>query len=239
MPLLPDDDGLDLLHTRDYEVKVYRLSDEELLARGVVSDRKPPGLYILDDPEPLEVHQMHLELRVAMPSLEISRARVLFETHPHTECPLIAADYEKLMGLSIARGFTRKTRDLFGGPNGCTHTNALLQAMAPAVVQATWSLRIREQLEAERPRTELSPEERELRIRANLDTCHVWAGDGRRVTGYREADPEVLGDTLLPIQERLEKLAARTAAGSRRMGRRSHHGQARLRTRSGSIGPRS
>ena len=32
MSLLPDDDGLDLLHTRDYEVKVYRLSEGELLA---------------------------------------------------------------------------------------------------------------------------------------------------------------------------------------------------------------
>ncbi len=82
--------------------------------------------------------------------------------------------------------------------------------MAPAVVQATWSLRIREQLAERRPRTKLSLEERELRIRANLDTCHVWAGDGRRVNGYREADPEVLSDTMLPIQERLEKLGRKS-----------------------------
>ena len=143
MPLLPDDDGLDLLHTRDYEVKVYRLSDSEMLARGAVSDRKPAGLYIKGDPEPLEVHQMHLELRVALDGLEIREARVLFETHPHSDCPLIAADYEKLVGLSIARGFTRKVRDLFGGPNGCTHTNALLQAMAPAVVPTAPVMRSR------------------------------------------------------------------------------------------------
>ena len=206
MTLLPDDDDLDLLHSRDYEVKIYRLSDAELLARGAVSDRKPPGLYVADDPEPLEMHQMQLELKVAIPALEITSARVIFETHPHSECPLIAADYRKLVGLSIARGFTRKTRELFGGPNGCTHTNALLQAMAPAIVQSTWSIRVREQRSEGRTRADRTPEEREQLVRANLDTCHVWAGDGRRVAGLRSGDPEVISDPLLPIQERLRKL---------------------------------
>jgi hypothetical protein len=206
MALLPDDAGLDRIHTREYETRVYRSADDEMLVRGAISDRKPPGLYVVDDPEPLEVHQMHLELRVAVPSLEIRSAQVGFETHPHSECPRVAADYEKLVGLSIARGFTRKVRDLFGGPAGCTHVNALLQAMAPAVVQAMWSIRIAQQRDEGRAREELSPLEREDRIRANLDTCHVWARDGRRVAGYREGDPEVLGDPLLPIAARLREL---------------------------------
>ena len=46
-----------------------------------------------DDPEPLEVHQMQLELRVSLPDLEIRHAEVVFETHPHSTCPLIARDY--------------------------------------------------------------------------------------------------------------------------------------------------
>ena len=143
MSLLPPDDDLDLIHTRRYETRVYQVSDEELLVRGAVSDMKPPGLYILGDPEPMEIHQMQLELRVALPNLEITSAHVVFETHPNSQCPIIANDYEKLVGLSIARGFTREIRNLFGGPNGCTHTNALLQALAPAVVQATWSVSVR------------------------------------------------------------------------------------------------
>ena len=135
MSLLPDEPDLEEIHTRDYETKIYRLSEDELLVRGAVSDRKPPGLYVTDDPDELEVHQMQVELRVAFPSLEITAARVVFESHPHANCPMIAADYEKLVGLSIARGFLRKTKDLFGGANGCTHTNALIQAMAPAIVR--------------------------------------------------------------------------------------------------------
>ncbi len=66
--LLPDDSGLEPVHTRRYETRVYRLSDEELLVRAAVSDTKPPGLYIQGDPDELEIHQMQLELRVAYPS---------------------------------------------------------------------------------------------------------------------------------------------------------------------------
>ena len=101
MSLLPNDDDLDLIHTRQYETRIYQLSNSELLVRGAVSDMKPPGLYVVGDPEPMEIHQMQLELRVALPTLEILTAQVLFETHPHSDCPMIALDYEKLIGISI------------------------------------------------------------------------------------------------------------------------------------------
>ena len=204
MSLLPEEDGMELIHSRDYEVKVYRAAPDELLVRGAVSDRKPPGLYVLDDPSELEVHQMHVELRVHYPTLEIKAARVVFETHPHSKCPLIAADYEKLVGLSVARGFLRKTKDLFGGPNGCTHTNALIQAMAPAIVQSTWSIRIEDQRKAGQRRSELSVEERERRVRSNLNTCHVWDESGERVAKYLSG--ELDGETMLPIEKRLAEL---------------------------------
>ena len=51
MSLLPDAPGMELLHSRDYEIKVYRTSEAELLVHGAVSDRKPPGLYVVGDPE--------------------------------------------------------------------------------------------------------------------------------------------------------------------------------------------
>ena len=204
MSLLPDDSELELIHSRDYETKIYRISDEELLVRGAVSDRKPAGLYILDDPEPLEIHQMQLELRVALPSLEITDARVVFESHPHQHCPMIAADYRKLIGLSIARGFTRKTRDLFGGPNGCTHTNALLQAMAPAVVQSTWSISIKRQRTEGKRYPNMTAEERENIIRGNLNTCHLWAEDGDHAAAYRAGTSTEY--PLIPVKKRLRAL---------------------------------
>jgi hypothetical protein len=204
MSLLPDDSDLDLIHTRSYETRIYQLSEDELLVRGAVSDMKPPGLYVVGDTESMEIHQMQLELRVALPALEILEAKVLFETHPHTKCPLIAKHYEKLVGLSIARGFGRKIRDLFGGEQGCTHTNALLQAMAPAVVQSTWSASIRKGRKEEIPVGIHHAPDRERRIAANLNTCHVWSETGEHVAALRRG--EQVDFPPIPVRERRRAL---------------------------------
>ena len=84
---------------------------------------------------------MVIDLTIGFPDLVISDVAVEMQTHPHGYCPSIVEHYRKLIGLSIARGFTHKVRDLFGGPKGCAHTTALLQAMAPVAIQSIWSMR--------------------------------------------------------------------------------------------------
>ena len=131
----PADTDLEEIHDRSYVVKSYRKDDRTIVLRGAVRDEKPAGLYIPDDPEPLPLHHMIVALTVTMPEMIITDARVEFEVYPHGGCPAITSHYEKLIGLSIARGFTHKVRELFGGPRGCTHTTALLQAMGPVAVE--------------------------------------------------------------------------------------------------------
>ncbi len=180
----PDPDGLDVLHDREYRVRAYRLADDRLLIRGAVRDQKPPGLYLADDTEPLTMHHMLVDLEIAYPSLEIVDARVDFAAHPHTTCPVIIEHYRGLVGLSIARGFTHRVRELFGGPRGCTHTTALLLAMAPVVIQCTWSMR------AEAVRQAGGGDvQREQVMRANMNTCHVWAEDGEQIADLRAGRP--------------------------------------------------
>lgn len=188
-PILPPDpDDLEMLHDREYRVRAYRVADDELLIRGAVRDQKPPGLYLAEDPDPLTIHHMQVELEVAFPSLEITGAEVLFEAYPHASCPSIVDHYHELVGLSIARGFTNRVRELFGGPRGCTHTTALLLAMGPVAVQCSWSMRAsvtrRGLVPAADPRP-LSPEQRQALWRSNLNTCHVWAEDGKQVALLR------------------------------------------------------
>jgi hypothetical protein len=152
----------------------------------MVRDRKPAGLYVRDDDRPLVVHHMVVDLVIGYPSLEILEAVARLETHPHDECPRIEDHYGALVGLSIARGFTHKVRELFGGPRGCTHTTALLQAMGPIAVQATWSMRAVSARSGGEPVAaprRVTPEERRESMRLNLDTCHVWASDGELVAG--------------------------------------------------------
>lgn len=201
--ILPNDPDLELLHTRNYETRVYLLSENELLARGAVRDTKPPGLYIEGDPDTLDIHEMHVELRVSLPDLVIRAARVDFATHPAATCPHIAGHYENLVGLSIARGFTHKVRELFGGPRGCTHTTALIQSMAPAIVQSTWSVNIRRRRLADPESAAEVDAQQKRHFAGNLNTCHVWKEDGDHVAklkrGERPPPPT-------QVVERLRKL---------------------------------
>ena len=193
--IVPHPDGLDgeadLIHERAYVVRAYRKDDQTLVLRGAVRDQKPPGLYVPGDTEPLTVHHMIVDLHITVPSLEIVWANAALETHPHGNCPKIEDHYQNLIGLSIARGFTHKVRELFGGPRGCTHTTALLQAMAPVAVQSMWSFRVLSARATGGTRgSDFSTPEARMRAMAmNLNTCHIWAEDGEQVAGIKAGVP--------------------------------------------------
>jgi len=193
-PILPPPPaGATVLHDREYRVRAFRLDGEgpdeaTVLLQGAVRDQKPDGLMIAGDPDPLTIHHMAIELEVEYPGLTIVAARVAFEAHPHPECVGIVDHYQRLVGMSIARGFNQKVRELFGGPRACTHTTALLGAMAPVAIQTRWSLR-----SLAHPAGPLAPGEGSARSSesmeqtavSNLNTCHVWAEDGPAISTIR------------------------------------------------------
>ncbi|MEO7371702.1 MAG: DUF2889 domain-containing protein [Ilumatobacteraceae bacterium] len=183
----PLPDGVDadaLIHERAYIVRAYRSGTDKLILRGAVRDQKPAGLYF-DDDQSLTVHHMIVDLTVAMPSLEILAAKVVLEIHPHAQCTRIEDHYQKLVGLSIARGFTKQVRELFAGPRGCTHTTALLQAMAPVAIQSIWSINMSQVHDGDaNPFTDDEAHRRAMM--ANVNTCHVWADDTEHVAGLRD-----------------------------------------------------
>lgn len=214
--LPPPPDGVDdeaaVLHDREYRVRAFRLGDDRILIQGAIRDQKPPGLYVPDDPEPLTIHHMQLGMEIAFPALEITGATVHFESHPHNTCPTIADHYGNLVGLSIARGFTHRARDLFGGPRGCTHTSALVQAMAPVAMQCFYSMRAataREEGEAN-PMLE-GVRNRDEGWRRIVNTCHVWAEDGDAVA---QSEAGTFDDVPVFLTERLDKLGVERPAWS-------------------------
>jgi hypothetical protein len=198
---------LEPLHTRNYHVEAFRRNPHEFLVRGRVIDTKPPGLYSEADPEPFELHHMVVELTVSFPDLVITRSDVTFNTFPQEACPLIAQRYGELAGLSIARGFTHAVRERLGGPRGCSHTTALLQAMAPVAVQCHWSMVALARRDAATAGLSPTPTggDREASARLSLNSCHVWDehGDFYRsiVEGTRSA-PVV----MIPLRRRLIEL---------------------------------
>jgi len=201
MQLPPEPDG-QLIHDRNYSVTSYRMSDDRFVLRGVVHDQKPPGIYLEDDPEPLSVHHMVVDLTLSFPAMEVLAADVHMNITPHTGCSKIEPDYQQLVGLSIARGFSRQVKDIFGGPSGCTHIGALLQAMAPVAIQSSWSMRA---LSSAGMKLEALPnvEARKQALLFNINTCHIWDEHGPQVAGV------LSGEAMeVPVwaRERLVKL---------------------------------
>lgn len=175
-----------MIHTRTYEVRTYKLAPDRFLLRGVVCDEKPAGLYVPDDPDPLWMHHMVVDLDVTYPGFEITAVSVEFRERPHGECTDIVGDYQKLVGLSIARGFNARVKELFGGPRGCTHIGALLSAMAPVAIQSGWSMRVGTAHEGQGTDGPPTDEQRRRGYAMNLNTCHVWAEDGELVNSLKE-----------------------------------------------------
>ena len=216
--LPPDPEGLEVLHDREYRVRAFRVAEDRILIRGAVRDQKPPGIYLAEDPNPLTMHHMQVDVYVAFPSMVIESVDVDFEEHPHTTCVDIVESYQGLVGLSITRGFTHKVRELFGGPRGCTHTTALLLAMGPVATQCSWSMYAadarREGRSFMASRADMTPERREMSLRANLNTCHVWAEDGEMMTAAREGRPM---EMMLQVRRRFADLGVPEEEWANRM----------------------
>jgi len=200
LEMFPSDPNYIRIHTRRYEVRAFRKSDDCLMLRGVVVDEKPVGLYIESDPDPLWMHHMILDLEIHFPTLVIQKASVQFNEHPHLGCTGIGDHYKKLEGMSITRGFTGKVKELFAGPRGCTHTTALLQAMAPVAVQSMWSMRV---ASARARGVSLESMGEGPQTASPVNTCHMWEESGELATAMRDGR-EI--EIPLSISKRLRSL---------------------------------
>ena len=203
--LFPVDTNYPLIHTRQYQVHAFRMSDTKFLLRGVVVDEKPAGLYIENDPDPIWMHHMIVDLEIVYPTFLIEKASVEFKNHPHLGCTNITDHYKKLEGMSIARGFNAKVRELFGSSRGCTHIGALLAAMAPVAIQTGWSMRVSSVVDIDD--ASKSPEDfQEQRIKqfaSTINTCHIWDEHGEMVSKVRRGEGI---EMPLPVVRRLRDL---------------------------------
>ncbi len=192
------------LHTRTYDIESFVVDDEHFRLDGRVRDVKPDGLWGTDDHRPLTIHDMTLSMTVALHGLTVTDVSVEMHTHPQNECPFILPSYQQLVGLSIARGFTHKVREMFGGPRACTHIGALINAMAPVAMQTVWSFSHRAApVEMDLTDPTQRAAYRRSNVERNRDTCHVWATEGPM---FDRLDRGEIRTTPLWAQRRLAEL---------------------------------
>ena len=194
-----------LIHTRQYQVQAFRMSDARFWLRGAVVDEKPAGLYIENDPDPIWMHHMIINLEIVYPTFLIEKANVEFRNHPHLDCVNITDHYKKLEGMSIARGFNAKVRELFGSSRGCTHVGALLSAMAPVAIQTGWSMRVGTAMTSDDSAKSAQDlqEQRIKQLASMINTCHIWDENGEMMAKVR-AGEEI--EIPLPVVRRLHDL---------------------------------
>jgi Protein of unknown function (DUF2889) len=216
------------LHQRAYEIEAFLEDDDHLRLIGVLRDVKPDGLWGVDDPDPLTIHHMELHLLVRAADLTITGVEVSMHVHPEKECPLILAAYQQMVGWSIARGFTHKVREHFGGPRACTHIGALVNAMAPVAIQSLWAFFHHRNAvvggagvsDVGAIASGLSAVDRQaamrLEMERNRDTCHVWASDGPMFE-LLDSGAEFVGEPLW-AEARLAKLGIDADEWRRRRG---------------------
>lgn len=192
------------IHQRNYETEAFAEADGTMRVVGRLVDTKPSGLSTADG-EPLVIHDMTIELFVAMPSFEIVDVRTQMDVHPYDQCTAILDSYRQLIGVSIARGYSRKIHELFGRVNGCSHMGALLVALGPVAIQASWSM---SRLDADPLEliADIDSGEIDRQLGMNLNTCHVWSEDGTQIAflkkGERPVRPHWETERLARIADR-------------------------------------
>ena len=131
----------ELQHTRRIVCQGYKRSDGLWDIEGIMMDTKSVDMALSEKPNgnlPAGEALHHMGLRLTIDTeLNIHDVDAFMDATPYKMCPTITDAFQQLIGLQIARGFTRKTRDLLGGVQGCTHLLELLGPIATTAFQST------------------------------------------------------------------------------------------------------
>lgn len=188
------------VHRRTIDIEAFD-EDDRLRVVGRLRDDRP---WAAAAGQPEHLHDMVLEIEVERAGFSIVAARAEMRRFPHPECRDIEEAFRGLVGLNVARGYSRAVQDRFGRALGCSHLEFLARALGPVVVQSVTSAGARQ---ASRPRGE-GADIRAVRsaTRWLADTCHVWAvggvGEQKLATGWRPGVDGYPAPTLVELRRR-------------------------------------
>lgn len=157
------------LHHRAVECRGYEREDGLFDIDARVTDRRSYALTRPDGavaPAHEPVHDMWIRLTVDA-DLRIRDVVAATDAAPFPVCRGATAAMQRLVGERIGTGFTRRTRELLGGVQGCTHLMELLGPAATTAFQSLVHLRF------------AAPDRLDAQGRpVKIDSCHAYAADG-------------------------------------------------------------
>jgi hypothetical protein len=176
------------IYHRTKEVNIYPLDGKRFLIEAFLQD---------------EVHDVHVEVELLHPSLEIVAARSQVRNGPFTQvCNLTHPNVERLIGMHVQRGFTGEARKIVGGPDGCHRVSELLVEVAQAAYQLHFVRLFQKTPIDERSRDD-NPVQRHAFVLANVpgmrNTCFSY-NDSRRSLIAEKAEPLRLREQTMPVR---------------------------------------
>ncbi len=166
---------------------------------GTLHDRRP---WASGQFGPRDVHRMELGIVVRCADLVIVDAEATMGHFPHPECPSITDSFSDLIGLSVARGFTRAVQDRFGRERGCSHLEFLARALGPVVIQSLTAAGARRMEDGDAGGLATAASGLEWLT----NTCHIWAVDGigmqKLAAEWKPGNGEYPAPSLVEIRRR-------------------------------------
>ena len=176
------------LYHRTKEVNIYPLGGDRFLIEAFLQD---------------EVHDVHAEVEILHPSLEIVAARSEVRNGPFTKvCNMTQPNMASLVGMKVGRGFTLEARKRVGGLGGCHRVSELVVEIAQAAYQLHFV-----RFFASVPKEEREKKDDPVRRHAAVvdaipgmrDTCFSYSERNRDLIAL--ADPLQLRDQDMPERD--------------------------------------
>ncbi len=177
------------IYHRTKETNIYALDGDKFLIEAVLRD---------------EIHDVHVEVEILHPSLEIVAARSAVRNGPFTNvCDMTHPNMEALVGMRVGRGFTLEARKAVGGVGGCHRVSELVVEIAQAAYQLHF-VRHFAAIPKEQRIAKDVPIERWRAINREIpgmrNTCFSYS-DEREATIESEAAPLSLRDQTMPTRK--------------------------------------
>jgi hypothetical protein len=144
------DDGLWDIEGRIVDTKPYRFQNRD---RG--------GWIEADE----ALHDMSIRLTINL-ELEVIDVDAVIDDSPYNYCKSVSQVARNLIGLRIAPGWTRKSKQAMGANLGCTHLSELLGPIATTAIQTITSEKFSRGGDRSRGGAN-----------AFIDSCHSYAAD--------------------------------------------------------------
>ena len=162
------------IHQRTITIKTFEADNNTLVIEGTLIDDRfcKTYIYLLSTfVDPKIVHHIVLRIGLSVPDLIIKSVNVDMHEVPHELCRDIHDIGDRIIGISLLKGFNGNISKAIGGQKGCLHLYNLLLAMRSSAFQGlfTYLSRVLEDGSI-----------RQLYFDESLivNSCHVWSESG-------------------------------------------------------------